>query len=48
MPNHNHGWGYATTGTKGNNEWSSAGSNKTGTANDIIQFPKYFKEVFIK
>ena len=37
MPSHNHGWGYALTGTKGNNEWSSAGSNKTGTANDIIQ-----------
>ena len=37
MPSHNHGWGYATTGTKGNNEWSSAGSNKTGIAKDIIQ-----------
>lgn len=37
MPSHSHGWGYATTGTHGGNEWSSAGSNKTGTANDIIQ-----------
>ena len=37
MPSHSHGWAYATTGTHGGNEWSSAGSNKTGTANDIIQ-----------
>ena len=37
MPSHSHGWAYATTGTHGGNEWSSAGSNKTGIANDIIQ-----------
>lgn len=36
MPKHNHTWGWRNSAASGNNTWSSAGSDKTGTSSDII------------
>lgn len=36
IPAHIHGWSWAKTAARGTSEWISAGSNKTGTATDII------------
>lgn len=36
IPSHTHGWKYAIAAASGSDEWSSAGTNATGTANDVI------------
>ena len=36
IPKHTHSWKYALSAARGSNEWSSAGSNSTGSASDVI------------